>query len=561
MLGFFWQHGLGGARDVVEARRWYEQAANAGDADGQANLGWLYQEGLGVDHDAARAAQWYEKAAAGGSRAALINLGVLNEAQLRHAGAAADWYEKASASGMPAAAYRLGRMIEAGNGRRADPAQALVQYLQAAAAGIGEAQFAAARLLDSDAAGSRRPAEALRWFEAAATSPDTEESDWTRPRGPRPNIAPGCCAFRPRPAVPTRRQRWRISRAAARQKHPAAMLRYAQALERGEGQRADPVQALEWYRRSADLGDAEALFSLGRFYEAGLGTPSDSRQAMQYFAKAADKGHTGAKQMLNSVFGPPPDPGSRDRAFGAPVPFGQPSTFPAMKPRVLFALAAAACLLLAGIYAAAVRGLADVAYYPARRAMAQWAISNRAPTAAEWALRVPRWSVLPRSRRPTRSTWKNSVACSSSARCRLSRARLWRAHCPMKRARCSNDRAPSFAARRRCAGISLRLVQPGAHQIPSRRDGFRVFYGALERAARFGPWEPAVQLTLADIGLAGWRWLALPGKRAVLGAIERGTLRQSSEIGRLAALHPDAAAFCADPLVRARRLLGYCPAL
>lgn len=31
------------------------------------------------------------------------------------------------------------------------------------------------------------------------------------------------------------------------------------------------------------------------------------------------------------------------------------------------------------------------------------------------------------------------------------------------------------------------------------------FYGALERAARLGPWEPQVQIALIDLGLATWR--------------------------------------------------------
>ncbi len=332
MFGFLWQHGLGGERDLTEARRWYEQAANAGDANAQVNLGWLYQQGLGVDPDLARAAQWYEKAAASGSAAAMTNLGALNEGQLRHAGAAADWYEKAAATGVPVAAYRLGRMIEAGNGRRADAAQALVYYLKAAAAGIVEAQFAAALLLDSATAGPRRPAQALGWFEAALMSPNAGTSDGTSgldaASKAEASYRAGLLRLSPAAGRPDAAAALAHFRAAAQLKHPAAMLRYAQALERGEGQRADAAQALEWYRRSAELGDAEALFSVGRFYEAGLGTPSDARQAMQYFSKAADKGHAGAKEMLNSVFGPPPDPSSRDRAFGVPAPFGLPSTSP-----------------------------------------------------------------------------------------------------------------------------------------------------------------------------------------------------------------------------------------
>ena len=50
--------------------------------------------------------------------------------------------------------------------------------------------------------------------------------------------------------------------------------------------------------------------------------------------------------------------------------------------RMLFAVLAAV-LLLAAIYAAGSRGLADTSYYPVRRAMAQWTAEKRVPQDAE----------------------------------------------------------------------------------------------------------------------------------------------------------------------------------
>ena len=317
MLGFLWQHGLGGERDLSEARRWFDIAAGSGNADAQVNLGWLYQEGLGVARDAALAAQWYQQAAGSGSAAAAYNLGVLNEETLRNAGAAAGWYEKAATGGIAAAAFRL------------------------------------AHLLYADKPGPRRPVPALRWYEAALAQAAALKPEWIleaayhaallrlSPAAGTPDSTAALAHFRTAAALGHAESQYRLAmellranaaveampwlRKAAEQKHPAAMLRYAQALERGEGLRADGAQALEWYRRSADLGDAEALFSLGRLYESGNGTAADSRRAMQYFVMAADKGHAGAKQMLASIFGPPPDPGARDRSFGATTPFGLPS--------------------------------------------------------------------------------------------------------------------------------------------------------------------------------------------------------------------------------------------
>jgi polysaccharide biosynthesis protein VpsP len=231
-----------------------------------------------------------------------------------------------------------------------------------------------------------------------------------------------------------------------------------------------------------------------------------------------------------------------------------------MKPRVLLPFVAGG-LLLAGIYAAAVRGLADMAYYPARRAMTQWTLDKRVPSATEWdstQAYLERAAALA----PSNPLYVEELgrlfeqrAVQAYPRDPAARALPGEARALLERSRAQFRRAASMRPGSPYAWSSLALVKFRLGEMDFE------FYGALERAARFGPWEPAVQLALADIGLAGWRWLALPGKLAVLGAIERAMKRQDGEIGRLAKLHPDSAAFCADPLVRARGLLRHCPPL
>jgi len=222
-----------------------------------------------------------------------------------------------------------------------------------------------------------------------------------------------------------------------------------------------------------------------------------------------------------------------------------------MTARLLFAVVAAAALL-PGIYAAGKRGLADMADYPAHRAMAQWSADARAPGEAEW---LAARAALERAGALAPA---NPLYAEEMGRLLELRAAGMDRADPAARALLEQSRAQFRQAVAMRPGSpyawsSLALVKFRLNEMDYE------FYGALERAARFGPWEPAVQIALADIGLASWTLLALPGKQQVLGALERGMLRQDKEIRRLAAAHRTLPFLCADPLLRSRPLPGLCP--
>lgn len=62
----------------------------------------------------------------------------------------------------------------------------------------------------------------------------------------------------------------------------------------------------------------------------------------------------------------------------------------------------------------------------------------------------------------------------------------------------------------------------------------REFEGALRNAARLGPWEPVVQIALAEAGFRHWNALA-PETRAVLRAnAARALRRQDAKLFELA---------------------------
>src|SRR5215467_7421653 len=70
-LALCYYEGWGVAQDHAEAARWYEKAAEQGDADAQDMLSWMKLLGGGCPQDYQGARLWAEKAAAQGRAAAM----------------------------------------------------------------------------------------------------------------------------------------------------------------------------------------------------------------------------------------------------------------------------------------------------------------------------------------------------------------------------------------------------------------------------------------------------------------------------------------------------------
>lgn len=81
---------------------------------------------------------------------------------------------------------------------------------------------------------------------------------------------------------------------------------------KGIGVKPDPVEAVAWFRRTADAGDAKAMFSLGASYEYGIGVEVNPVEAIAWYRRAAAAGHAGAMNNLGLCYkdgiGVKPDP-------------------------------------------------------------------------------------------------------------------------------------------------------------------------------------------------------------------------------------------------------------
>jgi TPR repeat protein len=64
----------------------------------------------------------------------------------------------------------------------------------------------------------------------------------------------------------------------------------------------DYKQAVYWYQKAADQGDAKAQSNLGIAYAIGKGVLKDYKQAVYWYQKAADQGYAEAQSSLLIIF-------------------------------------------------------------------------------------------------------------------------------------------------------------------------------------------------------------------------------------------------------------------
>ena len=72
--------------------------------------------------------------------------------------------------------------------------------------------------------------------------------------------------------------------------------------DNGNGVPEDDRQAVFWFRKAAEQGDASAQNNLGLMYANGEGVPEDDRQAVFWFRKAAEQGDASAQNNLGLMY-------------------------------------------------------------------------------------------------------------------------------------------------------------------------------------------------------------------------------------------------------------------
>lgn len=71
---------------------------------------------------------------------------------------------------------------------------------------------------------------------------------------------------------------------------------------KGEGVKQDRREAVQWFRKAADLGDMNAQFTMGMLYDKGEDLALDQGEAYRWYRKAAEQGHRQAQFNIGYMY-------------------------------------------------------------------------------------------------------------------------------------------------------------------------------------------------------------------------------------------------------------------
>jgi len=247
-------YGKPDSNEIAQALMWCRKGAEAGNPEAMDNLGYMYSKGVGVPSAPVEAVRWFEKSANLGNAAGMSLL-----ASRYHDGVGVEkdeaqalkWFRKAAEGGSEKAMEYLGVMYFFGQGIDKDLSQAAVWFRKGADAGNDEAMCNLGTMYLEGNGVAKDEAQAFHWYQSAANAGNVE-----------------------------------------------GMNRVGQMYVNGVGVRKDFAKGLEWLHKAAEAGEPFAMFSLGLIYESGQGTKKDGAEAIRWYEIAEKSGSMAARQRL-----------------------------------------------------------------------------------------------------------------------------------------------------------------------------------------------------------------------------------------------------------------------
>jgi TPR repeat protein len=324
---------LAGGSESKASIEMVEQAASSGFDHAQVSMGQIFLEGLptaNIAKDLDQARVWFERASASGSAEAFYALGIIYE---KGVGVTANqetsvaMFEKAVAGGLGTAMVHLGGRYITGNGVKADPGKgrelltqaiakeesgartALATVYEVGAGGEKDLKKAFDLYTESYAAGEYQTANKLGYFYEnglGVTKDDAKAAEWYR-KGADQGV--GVCMHNL--AIFCEDGKGGLAKSAEEAFnwfYKAAMTAFvpsqralAQRYQEGRGVMQDPQAALSWFERAMQNGDVDAKVSYAAILEAGIAGFVNAETAQKLYNEAVGQNHVGAMLGLGGM--------------------------------------------------------------------------------------------------------------------------------------------------------------------------------------------------------------------------------------------------------------------
>ncbi len=313
MLGFSCEKGIYLEQDLETAKKLYELAAAAGDAEAKNNLAWMYEKGIGVDRDVPLAVRLFREAAENGCSDACVNLGNIyefGELGKPNYEACFYWYSQGALAMNAKAWFNLGNCYHWGYGTKRNYETAYKFFKVIADQNAGDRVWFYMGLYSQEGLGGveQNYNKALRYYHKGARAGDAYCYTqigvmYGKGLGVKQNTGTALKYYRQ----------------AAELGDAVAMANIGFIYENGKLGMADPDRALLYYRKAAEAGEAHGregyirltgeeyasgdYFDLGLRYQEGMdGFETDYEKALFFFRKGAEKKDSGCINQLGVMY-------------------------------------------------------------------------------------------------------------------------------------------------------------------------------------------------------------------------------------------------------------------
>lgn len=293
-LGLKYLKGRGVIRNIKEAMKWIQKAADQGLASSQYILGLSFATGLGVSKDSKEAIKWFKEAAGQGHIDAQFHLAGIYYAGKHTAlnyGEAMKWFLRAAEQNHPKAQYVISVAYDMGRGVNKDLSESIKWLKKSANQGYAEAENKLGLAYEYGNGVDKNISEAIKWYIRAAIQDHA---------GAQCHL--GMLYAKGETVEKNLVESFKWTGRAAKIGDTTAQFNLALKYYNGEGVAKDYKKAIKWYLRVADKGHAGAQFNLGNMYYKGEGVVIDLIEAYKWYLKAAEQGHDVAQYNIGVAY-------------------------------------------------------------------------------------------------------------------------------------------------------------------------------------------------------------------------------------------------------------------